>query len=134
MRFLVLLLSLFLPVAAHASSAGSFTDVRAQTTAVFASGTASSAEVDLGGTEIVGLQMPATFTGSAMTFQAATASGGTFQTVADGAGTDVSKTVAGGKYVAIDPTLFRGVRFVKLVSGATEAAGRTITIFSIPAK
>jgi hypothetical protein len=134
MRLFILLLGLLLPAAAQASSATSFSDVRAQTTAAIASGGTASAEVDLGGTEIVGLVMPSSFTGTAMTFQAATATGGTFQNVADGAGSDISKTVAQGKYIAIDPTLFRGIRFVKVVSGSAEAAGRSVVIISIPAK
>ncbi len=75
-RLLLALLLLF-PAAAHASCAASFSDVRAQSTAVFASGTTSSGEVDLGGTEIVGLVMPSSFTGTALSFQAATATGGT---------------------------------------------------------
>jgi hypothetical protein len=117
-----------------ASTASSFTDVRVQSTATIASGGATSAEIDLGGTEIIGLVMPSSFTGTAMSFQAATATGGTYVNVADGAGSDISKTVAPSKYIAIDPTLFRGIRFVKLVSGSTEIAGRSVIIISVPAK
>jgi hypothetical protein len=136
MKLLVLLLCLLAPAAAQASSATSFTDSRAQTTATItvASNATTSAEVDLGGTNIVGLQMPAAFTGTTVTFLVATASGGTYQPLVDGAGSAVSKTVAASKYVGIDPTLFRGVRFVKLVSGSSEGADRAITVFSIPAK
>ena len=135
MRLLFLLLIL-LPYAAQAVTATSFTDTRAQTSTAIVSGTTTSAEIDLGGTQIVGLQMPTSFTGTAMTFQASQPPIRrlSFQTLADGAGNDISKTVAASKYIAIDPTLFRGIRFVKLVSGTTEGAGRTIVIFSIPAK
>jgi len=131
---LLLTLLLLLPIPALAASATTFTDTRAQTSVAFASGTTTSAEADLGGTNIVGLQIPAAFTGSTVKFSVATATGGTFQTLTDGAGNDVSKTIASSKYVGIDPTLFRGVRFVKLVSGATEPADRTVTIISTPAK
>lgn len=114
--------------------ATTFTDTRCQTPATItvASNATTSAEVDLGGTEIVGLQLPAAFTGTAISFLVSTVSGGTYQAMKDGAGNSVSKTVAQGQYIAIDPTLFRGVRFVKLVSGSSEAADRVITIFSIP--
>ena len=118
------------------SLATSFSDTRAQSTATItvASNATTSAEVDLGGTEIVGLQLPAAFTGTTLKFMVSTVSGGTYQTLTDGAGADVSKTVAQGKYVGIDPTLFRGIRFVKLVSGSSEGADRQIVIFSIPGK
>ena len=124
------------PLSAHASTAPSFTDTRVQTNATItvASSATTSAEVDLGGTEIVGLQMPAAFTGTTLKFLVSTATGGTYQTLTDGAGADVSKTVAQGKYVGIDPTLFRGIRFVKLVSGSSEGADRVINVFSVPAK
>lgn len=133
-RLLALLAILALPAPALASTATSFTDTRVQITATIASGQTTSAEVDLGGTNIVGLQMPASFTSTSLKFLVSTASGGTYQNLADGAGSDVSKTVAGGKYIGIDPTLFRGVRYVKLVSGSSEGADRQIVIFSTPAK
>jgi hypothetical protein len=112
----------------------SFEDLRCQIAATItvATSTTISGEVDLGGTEIVGLQMPATFTGTAITFQVATVSGGTYQAMIDGAGNTVTKTVANGKYVGIDPTLFRGVRFLKLVSGSAENADRVITVITCP--
>jgi hypothetical protein len=133
MRLLLALL-LLLPSTALAATAGSFTDTRAQTSVAIVSGATTSAEADLGGTQIVGLQLPTAFTGTTVKFSVATGTGGTFQTLTDGAGADVSKTIASAKYVGIDPTLFRGVRFVKLVSGATEPADRTVTIISTPAK
>jgi hypothetical protein len=136
MRSILVILFFFLaiPTSSFAASAISFSDVRAQTTATIASGQTTSAEVDLGGTEIVGLQLPASFTGSSITFQVATASGGTYQDMKDGAGNSVSKTVSQGQYIAIDPALFRGIRFVKLVSGSSEGAARAITVFSIPVR
>jgi hypothetical protein len=134
MRILLLLL-IFLPaIATAAPTATVFSDSRAQTSAVIASGDTASGEVDLGGTVIVGLQIPTAFTGTTLKFSVSTASGGTFQTLTDGAGNDVSKTIASSKYVGIDPTLLRGMRFVKVVSGSTEPAARTVVVFSIPAK
>jgi len=112
----------------------SYIDPRQQLTATFASGATTATELDLGGTMIVGIQLPATFTGTALTFSAATTSGGTSQLVKDGAGNSISKTVAQGQYIAIDPTLFKGIRFVKIISGSTEAAARTATVITIPAQ
>lgn len=131
---LPVLLLLLPPNPALAVTAASFADLRAQTTAVIANGTTTTPEIDLGGTEIVGIQMPAAFTGTTVTFLAATATGGTYQAVTDGTGSNISKTVAASKYIAIDPTLFRGIRYVEIVSGASEGGARTLTVFSIPAK
>ena len=44
-------------------------------------------------------------TGTALTFTAATATGGTYQAVQDGSGSAISKTISGGKYIGIDPAL-----------------------------
>lgn len=105
-------------------------DLRCQTAVTITSGTTTSPEIDLGGTVLVGLQLPATMTGTAMTFTAALVSGGTYQAVQDGTGSAISKTISGGKYIGIDPTLFRGARFIKLVSGSSEGADRAITVIS----
>lgn len=87
-----------------------------------------SSEVDLRGMTLCGIHLPAAFTGTALTFKAATASGGTFQSVVDGAGAAVSKTVAQGQYVKLDPADFAGIQFIKIVSGSSEAAERTLTL------
>lgn len=110
----------------------SFTDNRVQTTTNILASSTTSSEIDLGGTYLVGIQLPASFTGTSLTFTVATASGGTFQTMKDGAGNSVSKTVAQGQYIGIDPTLFRGVRFFKVVSGSTETSDRSLTVISAP--
>jgi hypothetical protein len=39
-----------------------------------------------------------------------------------------SVTVGTSRYVALDPAVFAGVKWVKVVSGSSEAAERTITI------
>jgi hypothetical protein len=114
----------------------SFSDLRCQQTATItvATNATTTPEIDLGGTELVGFQLPAAFTSTTITFLVSTVSGGTYQIMKDGAGNTVSKTVAQGQYIAVDPTLFRGVRFVKLVSGSSEAADRQITLISIPVR
>jgi hypothetical protein len=103
-------------------------DTRAQIATTIASGQTTSPEIDLGGTELAGIQLDTTMTGTAMTFQMALVSGGTYQAVQDGSGSAISITIASGKYIGIDPTHFRGVRFIKLVSGSSEAATRNITV------
>jgi hypothetical protein len=110
----------------------SFPDQRALTSVTISSGTTTSPEIDLGGTDLVGIMLPATMTSTTMTFTAATATGGTYQAVQDGAGNTISKTISGGKYIAIDPTTLHGVRYLKLVSGSSEGADRAITVISRP--
>lgn len=101
------------------------------TTIIAASGT-TSAEIDLSGTTLCGIYIPSAFTGTSISFQAATVSGGTFVSVRDGAGNAVSKTVAPSQYIKLDPTDFVGVRYLKVVSGSTEAAARTLTLAARP--
>ena len=110
------------------ATASEVADLRVQIPTSIASSGTTSPEIDLGGTELVGIQLDATMTGTAMTFQAALVSGGTYQAVQDGSGSAISITIASGKYIGIDPTHFRGVRFLKLVSGSSEASTRNITV------
>lgn len=93
------------------------------------SGTTST-QIDLKDKTLLGLFMPSAFTGTAITFLASQASGGTDVTVTDGAGADYSITVAPSKYVPVDPNKFLGVRFLKVKSGSTELAARTVGIAS----
>lgn len=97
-----------------------------------ASSATTSGEIDLSGTTLCGIYIPAAFTGTSISFQAASESGGTFVAVKDGAGNSVSKTVAASQFIKIDPTDFVGVRFLKIVSGSTEAAERTLVLAARP--
>lgn len=96
-------------------------------TASIASGDTESAVLNLGGFALTGIFLPAAFTGTTLTFEAAPTAGGTFVPVTDQAGDPISYTVAQGTYVAIDPKDFQGIQFIKLVSGSTEGADRTLT-------
>lgn len=96
-------------------------------TTTISSGQTVSAEIDLGGTTPVALITPAALTGTTVTFQAATTTGGTFNTVMkDGA--TLSVTVAASRFVVLQPSDFAGVRFLKVVSGSSEGADRTLTL------
>lgn len=98
-------------------------------TAVIASGQTTSGAVDLSGCTLCGLFMPSSFTGTSIKIQAATASDGTFVTVQDGAGADYSLTVSTSKYVPVSNlAIVAGLRFIKLVSGSSEGADRTISL------
>ncbi len=96
--------------------------------AIGASGTVSGA-VPTTGASLVGIQLPAAFTGTAITFQVALTLAGTYQVLkSTTSGSTLSYTVAQGTYVAIDPKDFQGVQFLKVVSGSTEAGARSLTL------
>jgi hypothetical protein len=89
--------------------------------------TTTSGVITLKGYALVGLKFPAAFTGTTVTFTMCDTVGGTYVPVKSAfTGTAVSYTVAAAGYNAIDPTLFHGIPFLKIVSGSTEAAARTI--------
>lgn len=95
---------------------------------IFTGGTKSSV-VDLLGYSLVGIIIPAAFTGTALSFETSDAADGTFVPVkSTTSGSALSYTVAQGTYAAIDPKDFAGVRFIKFVSGSTEIADRVIKI------
>ena len=85
----------------------------------------NSAVITTEGLSLCGILFPAAFTGTTVTFLACDTLGGTYVPVYNSAGA-VSYTVAQGRYVAIDPKDFYGIQFLKIVSGSSEAAGRTI--------
>jgi hypothetical protein len=92
------------------------------------SGTISAA-VDLVGTGLVAIQLPAAMTGTAISFQGS-ADGTTFGAIHDGAGAAVSITIAANLVVVVPSSITNGSRWLKLVSGSTEAAERTIKLIT----
>lgn len=96
-------------------------------TATIASSATDSAEIPLGGFTLAGIVLPATFTGTSISFKMATVSGGTYVQVKNASGL-VSYPITQGTYCAIDPADFHGVAFLKVVSNATEGASRTLTL------
>lgn len=93
-----------------------------------ASSAQTSSPIATGGMCLVGLILPAAFTGTAITFQVSSAIDGTFQDLYDSSGALVSMTVAQGRAYAVDPSNFQGVSFLKIKSGTAEAAARTVTL------
>lgn len=111
------------------ATASQYQPIACALSASIASGQTTSAEIDLLGTALCGIFMPAAFTGTTIKISAASASGGTFVTVTDGAGTDYSLTVAASKYVPVSNlAIVSGLRFIKLISGSSEGADRSLTL------
>jgi|SRR5271166_4565002 len=94
---------------------------------VIASGQQISAAFATGGMELVGVFIPAAFTGTTITFLASTTLGGTYVPISNAAGL-VSYTVGASEYIAINPQDFYGVAFLQIKSGSAEGAARTLTI------
>ncbi len=94
--------------------------------AVIPISTATSAAINLGGMALVGLILPAAFTGTSLTFTVCDTLAGTYMPLYDSSNSLVSMTVAQGRAYAVDPSNFQGINFMKIVSGSTEGAARTI--------
>jgi hypothetical protein len=97
--------------------------------AQIANGQTVSSAVNCDGLDVVALQLPAAFTGVAITFQGS-ADNVLYQQIYDDAGAAVSLTVAQGRYVVINTLTkqLRGMRFLKIVSGSAEGAARVIQV------
>jgi hypothetical protein len=85
----------------------------------------TSSAMPTSGMSLVGCQLPATVTSTAMTFQVSSSLTGTYEALYNSAG-QVSYTIASGRFIAINPTDFYGVQFYKIVFGSSEAANRTL--------
>jgi len=90
---------------------------------IASSGTTSNA-IDTAHADIIGFVMPGTFTGTSVTFLGSM-DNSNFDTVSY-EGTDLQFTVAANKLVTFDITKLMAPRYVKIVSGSSEAAERVI--------
>lgn len=100
-------------------------------TIVIATSTTVSPEVDLADYDLVGLITPATFDGTAITFTGAIATSGTFVPVAasNAAATAYTITTAASTLTPINPDIFAGIRFIKVVTSSAQTT--TDTIFTL---
>lgn len=105
--------------------------ITASAVITIATSTTVSAAVDLGANTITGIQMPAAFTGTALTFQVSS-DGSTYVPLYDASSTQYSMPVGPSRGYSIDPAVFAGWPYVKVVSGTTEVANRTITLLVRP--
>lgn len=99
------------------------------TATIAASGTTSTA-VTVDGKIIAGIDLGATLTSTTLGIQNSV-DGTNFNTAYDSSGNAISWTVAGGRFLKFDPPLL-GYKTIKLVSGSSEAAARTLTVVMVP--
>lgn len=103
---------------------------------VIAGGASLSAAVDIDGSSLVGIVMPAAWTAANLTFQGSS-DDSVFNNLYDDAGTEVTVTAAAARYIAVQPSEFVGFDTLKIRSGTsgtavTQAAARTITLILLP--
>ncbi len=111
----------------------------ATVSATIANGASLSGVVDIGeGRVLCAIDMPADWTAANLTFQASTASDGTFDSLYDQYGTEKTVTAAEDRYIPLDdPAFWLGVRYVKVRSGTAasavnQGAERVITLVTKP--
>jgi hypothetical protein len=85
-------------------------------TADIANGASLSEAVDMGGTTLVGIQMPATWTAADLTMQAA-ANGTTYGNVFDAAGAELEIAADASIFIRLDPAVMAPFSHVKIRSG-----------------
>lgn len=124
-KYLAIVAMLILPIISLATTVVPLGQV-VYATVVIASANTSSSSLSANGMSLVGCELPASMTGTAISFVAATTIGGTYQEL-DNASGKVSYTVQGGKFIAVSPTDFYGVQYFKIVSNASEGSTRTFT-------
>ncbi len=105
--------------------AGDFTNE----TVSIASGATDSTELDTNGRLLYLIELPAAFTGTALTFKCAAASGGTFKAIYSN-GTLVTITVAQNRMESTSTIAgsLAACRFLKVVSGSSEGGTRSIVL------
>jgi hypothetical protein len=113
-------------------------DIKFKTATIASSGTTSSiismdseAGYPSGGT-VMGVILPAAFTGTALGLEVSDTLNGTYVTVYDpnksgGAGA-YSVACAQGNYIPFKVEYTSGMRYLKIVSGSSEGAARTLKV------
>lgn len=99
-------------------------------TVTYGSAVTASTAVDLRGRSLCGLFIPASFASTSLKFQVATTLGGTYATLTDTTGADISITVAAGKPVALSTAIIeqlKGFRYLVLLAGTAETS-KTVTL------
>lgn len=103
----------------------------AEFAAAIPAGQALSAPVGLGAKTLVGISMPAGWDAAGLSFQVST-DGSTWQDLHT-ASAELTVTAAASIYIALDPTIWRGINYVVVRSGTSAApvnqtAARTVTL------
>lgn len=108
------------------------------TPATIAIGAQTTGEINLQGDTLVGIFTDSHLTGTTMTFQAASAPGGTYESIVDSANAAISFTVAVSKYISLTQdqmARFVGVQNLKVNTGTNQSgSATTLTFVTRPVK
>ncbi len=85
-------------------------------------GASLSGALLLGDKTLCGFTLPASWTGTTVTFQTSYDGGTTWAEYWDSKAGSGTITVAAGQYVVLDPNMWRGVNAIKMRSGTSGAA------------
>lgn len=99
-----------------------FQNVEANSTASIANGLAITGAIDLGGSRLGQIGIPANFTGTAIGFQTSADAGTNYQTARDISGA-ISITVAASTNIQIPPTMLPCARFLKITTAVNQTNG-----------
>jgi hypothetical protein len=106
------------------------TTATTKTATIANTGTTSQA-VHLGDTAILGIEMPATVTGTALAIHGCSTSGGTFKAIKDSTGTANAFVVAANEGYWVDPRLTAGFPWIKIVMAA-QSQETIVTLLTRP--
>lgn len=87
-------------------------------TATIANGASLSSAVDIDGSALVGIVVPATFTGTSLTFQMSH-DDTTYSNLYDETGTEVTVTISTSRYIRLNPSDWMGCDALKVRSGTS---------------
>ena len=97
-------------------------------TATITSGQTDSAAIDLKGYDLVGFIMPSAMTGTSISFKVSDYDGGTYAALYNSSNALISFTTAASRAYKVTDDNLKGLRYIKLVSGSSEGANRSITL------
>lgn len=96
-------------------------------TATISSGQTESTAVPLYGCNMVALIMPASFTGTTVTFKGSN-DGTNYVPLYNASGTQLSASVGTSRAVCFTASDFAGWKYIKIISGSSEGGDREIEI------
>ena len=98
-------------------------------TATILSGQTESDVIDSRGASLIGIIIPAAFTGTSLTFEVGSGpDGSTLADYYNAAGTQISVAVAPSRYVGMAAIDFAPTRFLKIISDQSEGADRAVIL------
>lgn len=97
-------------------------------TALVSGGTSFSGSIDLGDFTILGIVIPTGFPGTSIKFDASFDGVNWYRVVNPTDGSDLSYTVAVGKFLPVDSSLFVGVPYVRFILGSIAVGPLTVPL------